>query len=63
MATQPEKAFLVLDFHFTKPVTTIQRGFLRKFRKYHPCTNSIRFNGLSRHFTVMRIGALPVAMV
>jgi hypothetical protein len=33
MATQPEKAFSVFEFHFTKCVTTVQRGFRRNFLK------------------------------
>lgn len=33
MATQPEKAFCVLEFHSTKSVITVQRGFHWKFQK------------------------------
>jgi hypothetical protein len=33
MATETKKAFGVLEFHSTNYVTTIQRGFRRKFHK------------------------------
>jgi hypothetical protein len=42
MATQPEKAFCVLEFHSTKSVITVQREFRRKFKKDPPTANSIR---------------------
>jgi hypothetical protein len=42
MASQPEKAFCVLEFHSTKSVITVQREFRRKFEKDPPAANSIR---------------------
>jgi hypothetical protein len=62
MATQPKKAFCVLEFHSTKSVTTDQRGFSRKFHKSPPCANSIPFLEVSRHFTAMSSAALLVAV-
>jgi hypothetical protein len=59
----PRKPFWVLEFHSTKHVTTVQRGFKRNFQKNPPCANSISFLGLSRHFTVISTVALLVAIV
>jgi hypothetical protein len=42
----------VFEFHFTKCVTTVQRGFRRNFLKNSLFANWILFFGLSRHLTV-----------
>jgi hypothetical protein len=42
MVTQSQKPFCVLEFHSTKSVTTVQRGFQRKFRKTPPRANLIQ---------------------
>lgn len=40
-----------------------QRVLRRKLHKNHPCANSLRLLGLSRHFTVISTLAFPVAIV
>jgi hypothetical protein len=63
MATQPVKAFCVLEIHSTKSATTVQRGIRRKLHSNLHVRIQVSFLGLSRHFTTMSTVALLVTIV